>query len=82
MNVGLELKPADRLMLSQAEAAAYIGVSLGLFLSAVKKGDLPQPKALGRRKLWLRADIERAFGLTTGAVNVQADPPKKRRVFA
>jgi excisionase family DNA binding protein len=70
----IELKPADKLCLSQAEAAAYIGVSLGTFLSAVKRGEMPQPKSMGARKLWVRAEIERAFGLQSPSL-VEHDAP-------
>ena len=56
------LKPRDRLLLNRAEAAAYLGVSLGHFVNEVKKGNLPQPVFVGSVSRWVRVELERAYG--------------------
>jgi predicted DNA-binding transcriptional regulator AlpA len=46
--------------LNRAEAAAYVGVSPNIFDAMVKKGDMPRPRAVGARRLWIRDELERA----------------------
>jgi predicted DNA-binding transcriptional regulator AlpA len=46
--------------LNRAEAAAYVGVSPNIFDAMVKKGDMPRPRAIGARRLWIRDELERA----------------------
>ena len=42
-------------------AAAYRGVSVNTFLSMVKAGTMPKPETYGRRKIWDRFAIDRAW---------------------
>ena len=55
------MRPADRLLLSRVEAAEYLGISVTLLLKAVRAGQLPAPKQIGRRTLWVRAELEATF---------------------
>ncbi len=55
------MKPADRLLLSRVEASEYLGIGVSLFLSAVKAGQLPAPKTIGRRTLWARPELDATF---------------------
>lgn len=59
----IQYKPQDCLLLSRVNAAAYLGISPSLLLSEVAKGKLPQPRHIGTRTLWVRAELERAFGV-------------------
>jgi excisionase family DNA binding protein len=54
-------RPQDRLLLSRIEASEYLGISVSLFMQAVQKGELPAPKQIGRRTLWVRAELEAKF---------------------
>jgi predicted DNA-binding transcriptional regulator AlpA len=49
--------------LRREKAAAYVGVSAGLFDAMVREGDLPRPRLLGggRVKVWDRADLDAAI---------------------
>jgi predicted DNA-binding transcriptional regulator AlpA len=51
----------DRLGLSRAEAAEYIGVSTSLFEEMVADGRMPPPKQINSRKVWMRPKIKKAF---------------------
>jgi excisionase family DNA binding protein len=55
------IPPQARLGLSRAEAAEYVGVSPSTFDLMVADGRMPGPKAIGARRLWARAEIERSF---------------------
>ena len=64
-NVGLARRPLipapDRIGLSRAEAAEYIGVSTSLFEEMVADGRMPPAKQINSRKVWMRTKIEKAF---------------------
>jgi len=47
--------------LSREEAAAYIGVSAGLFDLMVSRREMPGPKKIGARRVWDRVLLDRAF---------------------
>ena len=47
--------------LSRAEAADYVGVSVGLFDAMVADGRMPQPRRVNARVIWDRFEIDRAF---------------------
>jgi predicted DNA-binding transcriptional regulator AlpA len=47
--------------LSRPLAAAYIGVSVGLFDEMVGDGRMPQPKRINTRKVWDRHEIDQHF---------------------
>jgi predicted DNA-binding transcriptional regulator AlpA len=51
----------DRLGLSRVEAAEYIGVSARLFDELVQDGQMPQPKMIKSRRVWMRSKLEKAF---------------------
>jgi predicted DNA-binding transcriptional regulator AlpA len=51
----------DRIGLSRAEAAEYIGVSTSLFEEMVADGRMPPAKQINSRKVWMRTKIEKAF---------------------
>jgi hypothetical protein len=55
------IPPAERLGLSRVEAAEYIGVSPALFDEMVLDAQMPQPKLVNSRKLWMRTNLEKAF---------------------
>ncbi len=55
------IPPHARLGLSRPEAAEYVGVSPSTFDVMVGDGRMPKPKAIGSRRVWSRAEIERAF---------------------
>jgi hypothetical protein len=55
------MQPQDRLGLSRAEAAEYIGVGVSLFDQMVADGRMPPAKLINSRKVWMRSKIERAF---------------------
>jgi predicted DNA-binding transcriptional regulator AlpA len=59
----IEFKPQDCLLLSRVNAAAYLGISISLLLTEVAKGNLPAPRHIGSRALWVRAELDRAFGV-------------------
>ena len=47
--------------LNRAQAAAYIGVSVGHLDKLVRDGLMPEPKALGSRVVWDRVELDQAF---------------------
>lgn len=47
--------------LSRAEAAAYIGISTGLFDTMVRDGRMPAPKQINARAVWDRLRLDDAF---------------------
>jgi hypothetical protein len=51
----------DRLGLSRAEAAEYIGVGVTLFDQMVADGRLPKAKLANSRKVWHRERLAEAF---------------------
>ena len=51
----------DRIGLSRAEAAEYIGVGLSLFDQMVADGRMPKPKLINSRKVWQRQRVDEAF---------------------
>jgi predicted DNA-binding transcriptional regulator AlpA len=51
----------DRIGLSRAEAAEYIGASTSLFEEMVADGRMPPPKQINSRRVWMRLKIEKAF---------------------
>ena len=51
----------DRLGLGIRELAALLCVSRSSVYAAVAAGDLPRPRKLGRRSVWLRSEVERAL---------------------
>jgi predicted DNA-binding transcriptional regulator AlpA len=51
----------DRIGLSRAEAAEYIGVSTSLFDELVADGRMPPAKQINSRKVWMRPRLEKAF---------------------
>lgn len=57
--------------LSRAQAAAYIGVSTGLFDRLVLEGLMPAPKQLAARTVWDRRALEAAFA----ALPTRGGPP-------
>lgn len=53
--------PIEPRGLAQAEAAAYVGVTVGAFMKLVTDGRMPVPKRVGLHVLWDRQDIDRYF---------------------
>jgi excisionase family DNA binding protein len=51
----------DRIGLSRAEAAEYVGVSTPLFEEMVADGRMPPPKLANSRKVWHRERLAEAF---------------------
>lgn len=47
--------------LSREQAAAYIGVSAGLFDRMVDDGRMPRAKRIDGRRVWDRHQLDRAF---------------------
>jgi hypothetical protein len=47
--------------MSRADAAAYVGVSPGLFDAMIRDGRMPGPKLINTRTVWDRFAIDRAF---------------------
>jgi predicted DNA-binding transcriptional regulator AlpA len=64
-NAGLPRRPLipahDRIGLSRAEAAEYIGVGISLFDEMVADGRMPKPKLINSRKVWHRERVAEAF---------------------
>jgi hypothetical protein len=52
----------DRIGLSRAQAAEYIGVGVTLFDQMVEDGRMPKPKLINSRKVWQRQRLDEAFG--------------------
>jgi predicted DNA-binding transcriptional regulator AlpA len=55
------LSPLDRIGLSRAEAADFIGVPPHVFDQMVDDGRMPHPKDIDGRKVWSRLAIEKWF---------------------
>ena len=55
--------------LCRSEAAAYLGVSAGLFDQMVKDGRMPQPKRINNRTVWDRHRLDSAFEVLPGSNN-------------
>jgi predicted DNA-binding transcriptional regulator AlpA len=55
------IQPQDRLGMSRAEAAEYVGVGVTLFLEMVADGRMPPPRQINDRTVWARFEIEKAF---------------------
>lgn len=49
--------------LSHEDAALYLGIGVTTFDAMVEDGRMPKPKRVGRRVLWDRWEIDRAFSL-------------------
>lgn len=63
--------------LRREEAAAYIGVSASHFDELRRRGMMPSPKPLLGRKVWDRAQLDRAFAALpneASAAGEEADP--------
>lgn len=52
--------------LRREEAAAYLAISPSLFDELVKDGRMPRPKTVGRRRIWDRLALDRAFEALPG----------------
>ena len=63
--------------LSREQAAAYIGVSSGMFDAMVADGRMPRPKEANRRLLWDRLELDAAFS----ALPHRGGPGQARDVF-
>jgi excisionase family DNA binding protein len=64
------------LLLSDEQAAAYLGVSRETFRKAVDTGDFPRPvRSLGRRILWYRPGLDRAAAELAGERVAANDKP-------
>ncbi len=57
----------NKRVLSRREAATYCGVSDSSFDRAVKRGDLPAPIRVGRRRLWKAEAIDAALDRLTAS---------------
>lgn len=57
------IKPEDRIGMSRDEAAEYIGVGVDLFDRMVEDARMPKPKCAGKRRIWSKKSIEKAFDL-------------------
>lgn len=53
--------------LARDEAAAYLGVSTGLFDRMVSDGRMPTPKRIDGRSVWDRHALDRAFDALPGS---------------
>jgi excisionase family DNA binding protein len=64
-NIDLARRPLipahNRIGLSRAEAAEYVGVGVTLFDQMVADGRLPKPKLANSRKIWHRERLAEAF---------------------
>lgn len=52
--------------LRRSLAAAYVGVSLPLWDTLVKEGEMPEPKRVHGRTIWDKLAIDRAFDVWGG----------------
>ena len=55
------LAPPAKPVPSRREAASYCGLSDSSFARAVKRGDLPAPIHVGRRRLWKAESLDSAL---------------------
>lgn len=77
-NLPLSLPPRG---LRREEAAAYIGISPGLFDMMVNDGRMPKPKQINARRVWDRMEMDLAFGaLPSVDDEAMAVPPLDFRV--
>lgn len=53
--------PREPLGLSMEHAAAYLGISLSLFLRMVADGRMPRPRRADGRRIWDADEIAAAF---------------------
>jgi predicted DNA-binding transcriptional regulator AlpA len=53
--------PLEPRGLQREIAAGYVGLSATKFDELVSEGQMPQPKLVGRRKIWDRVALDRAF---------------------
>lgn len=64
------------LMLSDEQAAAYVGLSSGAFRKAVADGDYPKPvRRFGSRVMWFRPALDRAAAELAGERTAANDKP-------
>ena len=54
-------------------AAAYCGLSVGMFQRRVVAGDYPQGARDGNRKLWYREDLDMSLDLLKGGLDYTGD---------
>jgi excisionase family DNA binding protein len=47
--------------LGEADAAGYLSLSTSTFREMVLNGSMPQPRRVGRRRIWDAEEIDRAF---------------------
>ncbi len=60
--------------LNRAQSAAFFGVSVPFFDKLVADHLAPAPRCVGRRKIWLRKELEEAlFALPAGEADLQND---------
>lgn len=69
------VKPIIPIGLSRVEASRFVGVSTTKFDQLVKEKLMPEPKRLGRRKVWDRRGLQRAFEQIPGGGDFLSDNP-------
>jgi predicted DNA-binding transcriptional regulator AlpA len=77
MAVGVEKLvrlPNWPLMLTEDQAAVYVGLKVAAFQRLVEAGELPKPRRLGVAVRWCRIDIDRHF-VPTDAAGAAVDAP-------
>lgn len=62
--------------LSREMAAAYVGLSVTTFLDGVRRNEWPAPMAIGRRRVWDRAALDKVFDARGEA------PPRSKPTLA
>jgi len=67
-------------LLAQPLAAAYVGMSEGLFMVGVNSGLWPQPITFHARKVWDREQLDRRINSITHAP-AAADAETRKRVY-
>jgi predicted DNA-binding transcriptional regulator AlpA len=60
--------------LCREQAAAYVGVSPGLFDAMVKDGRMPQPKRINSRRVWDIRQLDTAFDALPNEGDGAANP--------
>lgn len=60
------IAPPTRRGLSRVEAAGYIGVSPTTFDKMIDRGEMPNPKRVGHRKIWDVRALDLAFDALPG----------------
>ncbi|MER9341818.1 XRE family transcriptional regulator [Mesorhizobium sp. M0601] len=73
INCGLihALPPSDRRVFGRAEAASFVGASVGYFDKLVRAGIMPPPLPLPRVKRWDVRALERALDGLSGISDSQ-----------